>query len=1274
MKVRAVFALVCLAFAQWPVLRAATVEVDIQNFAFHPNPARINVGDTILWKNLDGTTHTSTSGAPGTPDGLWNSGFLGQNQTFSHTFAAAGSFAYFCIPHSSFMQASVIVSAANPQPVVAITSPANNATIAAPGPVTITAEGSGATFVMVEFYDGAVFLDMDHDAPFSITANLAAGPHSLTAKATTSTGDVITSAAVAVTVNAPAAVPVVVITAPSDNSSFTGPTNLQITASATISQGSIAKVEFFNGSQSLGSAAASPFTISPNLAAGSYSLTAVATSSAGSASTSAPVRVTISASGSRITDPFPPLAKSDATIELVTLMRGLVSPLGLVVPDDNSGRLLIFDQVGKVYVMTNGAPVDAPVLDVQARLVPLNPGYDERGLLGLAAHPNFSLKPLLYTYTSEPNGAPADFMIMDDTGTNDHQGVIAEWKMDPAHPNQVDPSSRREILRIDKPEFNHNGGGMHFGPDGFLYISFGDGGQADDQGMGHSPGGNGQDLQKILGKLIRIDVDARTSANGQYGVPSDNPFIGSDALPEIYAYGFRNPYSWSFDRLTGELYLGDVGQNDIEEVDRVFKGGNYGWPIKEGSFYFDPAGTNNGFITSQPVRAVPGNLVDPIAEYDHSEGIAIVGGCVYHGALLPGLIGRYITGDLGAFGSASGRLFYLDRTELRVLRIGTDDRKLDGYLKGFGQDQQGELYVFVSTNLGPSGTDGRVLKIVPPVNNLIVSASKGPTNVVLTWSGGVGPYLVQEKESLDDSTWGTVASTADRSASFLNYEDMNVFRTADLAGNGAIPFTVYLTGAAERPQPVNSAAIGTGAFSLEGNTLHFDIRYSGLSGPAILAHIHGRATAAEAAGVLVNLAPFNGGAFGSSGTLSGSVTLTPDQKSAILAGQTYVNIHTDANKSGEIRGQIAPVVFTADLSGDAEKPASVDSPGAGSGTFMLVGNQLTFDLEYHGLSSTATLSHIHGPADEDAAAGVLVDLKPLNGGSFGTNGTIGGTVSLTPDQLAAFVDGLTYVNVHSGLHPAGEIRGQLAPSAGSIPLTAALSPASERPSPVTNSTAIGSGSFLLAGHELRFNIRYSGLSGRAILAHIHGPATAAQAAGVMINLAPFNGGAFNTNGTLSGSVVLTDDQRSALLEGKTYVNVHTDLNKSGEMRGQILPVAMQASLSGASERPDSVQTDGRGHATFLLVGGQLAVNATYSGLSAPAVAAHIHGPGSTADSVGVMVNLQPLNGGAFGASGSFAGTVTLTPDQLAALADRLTYMNVHTGTHGGGEIRGQISR
>jgi len=343
-------------------------------------------------------------------------------------------------------------------------------------------------------------------------------------------------------------------------------------------------------------------------------------------------------------------------------------------------------------------------------------------LLGVATHPNFAQHPLVYTYTSEPPGPMADFAIpMPNGKTNNNQSVIAEWHVDAVNTNRLDPASRRELLRLDKPEANHNAGCMRFGPDGFLYFTVGDGGAADDQGPGHLDGGNAQNKGRILGKVLRIDVDTRTSANGQYGIPTDNPFVGQPGVvQEIYAYGLRNPFSFSFDRQTGDLLLGDVGQNQIEEVDRITKGGNFGWSIKEGSFLFNANGTNNGFVTQTPVREVPADLIDPITEYDHDEGDAVIGGYMYRGTAMPSLQGKYITGDLGqADEGKMGRLFVWDGSQLEELRIGIEDRALGLFLKGFGQDSDGELYVFGSTNIGPTGTVGMMLKIVAGSSNSV---------------------------------------------------------------------------------------------------------------------------------------------------------------------------------------------------------------------------------------------------------------------------------------------------------------------------------------------------------------------------------------------------------------------------------------------------------------------------------------------------------------------------------------------------------------------------
>ena len=434
-----------------------------------------------------------------------------------------------------------------------------------------------------------------------------------------------------------------------------------------------------------------------------------------------------------IIDPIAPhIAPGDARIELEVVASGLQAPLGLSFPDGNPNRFLVYDQVGLVTLWNSGVLAPTPFLDVRSRLVTLGiagPGsYDERGLLGFALHPSFASNGKCYTYTSEPISGVADFPLSM-TGTPDHQSVVAEWTVNGGDPNTVNPASRRELMRIDEPQFNHNGGALKFGLDGNLYISVGDGGNADDEGDGHSAGGNGQDLNKVLGKILRISVDGagNPSANGQYGIPADNPFVGAAGIDEIFVYGLRNPFSMNFDPDTGKLYVGDVGQNKIEEVDIAASGANYGWPIKEGSFYFHGNGAGDGYVSNIPdVVPDPGNLVEPIAEYDHDDGSSIIGGCVYHG-LENSLFGKYITGDFGtSFGTPSGRLFYLASPGvLKEVQIGFPNRNLGYWLKGFAEGPDDALYVLGSKNLGPSGGTGAVLRVQPFTESLPASNFKG---------------------------------------------------------------------------------------------------------------------------------------------------------------------------------------------------------------------------------------------------------------------------------------------------------------------------------------------------------------------------------------------------------------------------------------------------------------------------------------------------------------------------------------------------------------------
>jgi len=508
--------------------------------------------------------------------------------------------------------------------------------------------------------------------------------------------------------------PLVFLTGPADGATFVSPASVTIQVVAVDSDGTVTKVEFLDGTSSLGSSTVPPYAMTVTLYPGTHSLTVAATDNDGAVTTSTAVTVTVKTEP--IADPIPaPIVKGDIAIELQPVVDGLVAPLGLAAPDDGTKRMFVYDQAGLVWVVVHGSEkLPAPLLDVSSRLVSFG-NYDERGLLGLATHPDFAHHPLIYTFTSEPNDGPADFVTQMPPGVmNNHQSVIAEWRVDANDPNRIDPTSRREVLRIDEPQPNHNGGTLRFGPDGYLYIALGDGGRANDVADGHMPGGNAQSLQQVHGKLLRIDVDGADAPNGRYGIPLDNPFVGLDAIGEIYAFGLRNPFTYSFDRLTGDLYLGDAGQNNIEEVDLIVKGGNYGWNVKEGSFWFDSVSENIGRVVTGPVRAVPPALIDPIAEYDHSEGSVVIGGFVYRGRHVPDLQGLYVFGDWGSFGTPSARLFCLDlNTGIRELRIGLPDRPAGFWLRGFGEDADGELYVFGSTVLGPRGSTGQMLKIGP---------------------------------------------------------------------------------------------------------------------------------------------------------------------------------------------------------------------------------------------------------------------------------------------------------------------------------------------------------------------------------------------------------------------------------------------------------------------------------------------------------------------------------------------------------------------------------
>jgi glucose/arabinose dehydrogenase len=441
-------------------------------------------------------------------------------------------------------------------------------------------------------------------------------------------------------------------------------------------------------------------------------------------------------------DVLPNIPRGNIAINLTPVATGLGAPDYAISAPGDTSRLFVVDQGGQLRVLQNGSMLPTPALDISSRvappLVPSN-ANDERGFLGLAFHPGFNDPNsvgyrTLYTYNSEPIPAgTSPTYVAPNNAPQNYKNVINEWKMSAANPNQVDPNSRREIISFGKNAGNHNGGTIAFGPDGYLYLGTGDGGNANDVGLSHiEPGGNAQNLSTPLGKMLRIDPvnPALTpasanpaAANGQYRIPSDNPFQNPGQVPEVYAYGFRNPYRFSFDRSNGQLIVADVGQNTVEEINRVTKGGNYGWAVKEGDFLFN---RDNGTVGARSPGS-PLGLIDPISgpggtlEYDHNDGISITGGFVYHGTAIPELIGKYVFGDLALRNApprVDGRLFYAD-LEDGTIREFLLPQFANGILPngltvhGFGQDGNGELYALVTNT--PSSGNGGIVYLISPV-------------------------------------------------------------------------------------------------------------------------------------------------------------------------------------------------------------------------------------------------------------------------------------------------------------------------------------------------------------------------------------------------------------------------------------------------------------------------------------------------------------------------------------------------------------------------------
>ncbi len=334
------------------------------------------------------------------------------------------------------------------------------------------------------------------------------------------------------------------------------------------------------------------------------------------------------------------------------VVSGLDKPEGLVNAGDGSGRLFIIEQGGLVRILKDGALLSTPFLDLTQKV----DCCGERGLLGLVFHPKFPENGYFYVNYTEK--------VSDKLYT-----VIARFSVSPLDPNQADPGSEMRMLHIEQPFQNHNGGELQFGPDGYLYIGMGDGGSFGD------PLGNGQSLETLLGKILRIDVDIAEP----YAIPPENPYVNGGGLWEVWLQGVRNPWRFSFDRLTGDLYIGDVGQDAWEEIDFLPAGspggGNLGWNYFEGT---------HPYRGSPPLDA---EFIMPVAEYSHDVGNSVTGGYVYRGKDLPAWLGVYLYGDFSS-GRVWGLLHLPDDAWQNTLMFETGTN-----ISSFGVDENGEIYL-----------------------------------------------------------------------------------------------------------------------------------------------------------------------------------------------------------------------------------------------------------------------------------------------------------------------------------------------------------------------------------------------------------------------------------------------------------------------------------------------------------------------------------------------------------------------------------------------------
>lgn len=415
------------------------------------------------------------------------------------------------------------------------------------------------------------------------------------------------------------------------------------------------------------------------------------------------------------------IATGAVALQLVEVAGDFRLPLRAVHAPGINGSIFVVEQTGKIIRVELATGAKTVFHDVSADLVDLSGGAGEMGLLGLAFHPDYQSNGLFYTYQSEParpeQDAEVDFSTLGTQFSPNHRSMIVEYQADDPSCNST-ITKQSTLMIIDQPQGNHNGGDLVFSAAGHLFISLGDGGGANDQGPGHSLTGTGRDNTNVLGSVLRINPLGSNSANGKYSVPGSNPFTAASdpGVDEIFAYGFRNPFRMSVDSLTGDLYLGDVGQNQIEEIDRVVSGGNYGWNWQEGSFnFYNPFGAGP-YVSLTPSPRLPADVVAPIAEYDHDDGVSVIGGYMYRGTQLPSASGHYIFGELSHPGiPGSGRLLYIDPVSDEIKEFSTSSA-VPGLVTGFGQDSDKELYVVTNTQFDPNATQGKLWRLADPAN------------------------------------------------------------------------------------------------------------------------------------------------------------------------------------------------------------------------------------------------------------------------------------------------------------------------------------------------------------------------------------------------------------------------------------------------------------------------------------------------------------------------------------------------------------------------------